>query len=694
MIGEGKQRNFLWENIQDAIAGKANAAIALVDENSFALAISNNNSLCDFLYSSDEFAPRCAKFCGKAFETAHKSDKPTHVKCHADLNFVTVPIRIGKRKAAAIVGRSFLKIEEYRKATARAISGDWQEFPPPEFFSNVLIASSVEDLEKTAQRLENLRDEEKDTLVKFIESARPTKIADGGFKNSEIAANPFLEKSEPAKIIKSDVRASGIEEFAKWRKDFGSLLDSNYAAACDLIISFLARRYGLSNLAWLNPRQDYWKKVSAIGSFENQQIEIKMSADDELLKEARRAKTFLELRERAAGAAEGQLQMLWMFPAAVGEKIRGALIVGDQINDEGIECRIVKFLQNIIPELEILRLRKDLERQTILSTAIKKLNDGLKNIDAEDYWNFVVRAFAEMLRAERGSLLVFDETAQTFSVKAAIGNRADIIAAEKQTLGERVAHSVLDGGKAVAVENINDTEFLSAPPEWNYKTKSFISYPISIGDRRVGIFNVADKIGGSLYDESDLELLDAVAAQIAVALDRTIVKNQAGKFEELSITDPLTGLPNRRYLEERLIEEISRSQRYGYPVSFMMIDVDEFKSYNDKFTHPEGDKALKIVGRLIKETLRGADVAARYGGEEFSILLPQTNLTEARTIAERVRENIEHEKFPNRAVTVSIGIANVSLRSMTPHDLVSAADKALYKAKRMGRNNVQIDGEE
>jgi diguanylate cyclase (GGDEF)-like protein len=180
-----------------------------------------------------------------------------------------------------------------------------------------------------------------------------------------------------------------------------------------------------------------------------------------------------------------------------------------------------------------------------------------------------------------------------------------------------------------------------------------------------------------------------MAPQLAVALDRTALKQKAGEFEQLSITDPLTGLLNRRYLEARLTEEIKRWQRDGFPTSFMMIDVDDFKAYNDNFTHPEGDKALRLVAGALKANLRGVDVAARYGGEEFSILLPQTTMSEAQTIAERIRERVEKTQFPNRSVTVSIGIASCSPDLSTPEKLVAAADEALYDAKRMGRNNVK-----
>ena len=137
------------------------------------------------------------------------------------------------------------------------------------------------------------------------------------------------------------------------------------------------------------------------------------------------------------------------------------------------------------------------------------------------------------------------------------------------------------------------------------------------------------------------------------------------------------------------MEEIKRSNRHGFPMSFMMLDVDLFKSYNDQFGHPAGDEALKIVGNVIRETLRGADVAARFGGEEFAILLPQTTAPEAATIAERIRQNVEETKFPHRRVTLSIGVASCSAELCSSPNLISAADKALYEAKRRGRNRVR-----
>jgi diguanylate cyclase (GGDEF)-like protein len=252
-----------------------------------------------------------------------------------------------------------------------------------------------------------------------------------------------------------------------------------------------------------------------------------------------------------------------------------------------------------------------------------------------------------------------------------------------------VASGVLQNGKAAVVADVNKIALRAAPPDWHYKTDSFISYPIVIGERKIGVLNATDRADGEIYGAGDLELLDAIAPQLGVLIDRITLKHMAGEFEQLSVTDALTGLLNRRYLEARLSEEIKRSDREGYPMSFLMIDVDYFKSYNDTFGHDAGDQALKMVAHSLKETLRSADVAARYGGEEFSILLPQTTPDEAKIIAERVREKVETTDFPNRKITVSIGVASCSHVICKPGEIKRAADNALYEAKRKGRNNVQ-----
>jgi diguanylate cyclase (GGDEF)-like protein len=262
-----------------------------------------------------------------------------------------------------------------------------------------------------------------------------------------------------------------------------------------------------------------------------------------------------------------------------------------------------------------------------------------------------------------------------------------------EDVGERVAKSILEKGKPVLVMDVARAQLPPAPAERRYKTTSFISYPIMIGDKGIAVINFTDKVGGERFERRDLELLDSIAPQIAVAVDRMALRDKAGEYAQLSITDQLTGLLNRRYIEERLTEEINRSDRSGAPMTFMMLDVDEFKSYNDRYGHPAGDEALQMMGHILRENLRGADVAARYGGEEFSVLLPETSVEEAEAIAERIRRHVEHTKFPKRKVTVSIGIATLGGNIANVEELKKAADVALYAAKDAGRNNVKVFSE-
>jgi diguanylate cyclase (GGDEF)-like protein len=292
--------------------------------------------------------------------------------------------------------------------------------------------------------------------------------------------------------------------------------------------------------------------------------------------------------------------------------------------------------------------------------------------------------------------MVFDELSNELVVKAAIGLPTPKSEIARVRLGDEVAGKVLESLKPLVVSNVETVGIKREAGERKYKTKSFISYPITIGGRRIGVLNLADKSSGAAFDEVDLSLLEIIGPQIAVALERAEWQERATEFQLMSITDPLTGLPNRRYLEERLMEELSRSKRYDYAMSFLMIDIDDFKSYNDINGHQAGDLALQITAHCLKATLRSADVASRYGGEEFCILLPQTPLHEAVAIAERVRQRVASTSYPHGKsqplgmVTISIGISTFSKHIDTPERVIAAADRALYSAKSEGKNRIEI----
>jgi diguanylate cyclase (GGDEF)-like protein len=169
-------------------------------------------------------------------------------------------------------------------------------------------------------------------------------------------------------------------------------------------------------------------------------------------------------------------------------------------------------------------------------------------------------------------------------------------------------------------------------------------------------------------------------------------------LEQLSTTDALTGLRNRRYLAEVLSVEFLRAKRYQTPLAVVMADLDHFKTVNDRFGHATGDSVLEAVGALLKRRLRGSDHGGRYGGEEFLMVLANADADGARVFAERLRQEVESTEIAAESgasvrVTLSLGIAALGPEHQTPGDLVAQADEALYRAKQAGRNRVMSAGD-
>ena len=345
---------------------------------------------------------------------------------------------------------------------------------------------------------------------------------------------------------------------------------------------------------------------------------------------------------------------------------------------------------------EVDRLRVELEHRSRLADSLQRFLERISSRDPAKTYGAILTHSKELLHADRASLWVLDESSNEIRMKAAAGFATPDEEVGPTRLGEGISGGVLESGAAMVIENIEATGMTPAPAERKYKTKSFISYPIMMSGRRIGVLNLADKSGGGSFDDVDLSLLEIVGPQIAVALERAEWQERATQFQLMSITDPLTGLLNRRYLEERLTEELNRSQRYNYSMSCLMIDIDDFKSYNDNNGHQAGDVALRITAHALKAALRSADVACRYGGEEFCILLPQTNLSEAGVIAERMRLRVTETDYPYGksqplgTVSVSIGISTFAKNIDTAETVIAAADRALYSAKHKGKNRIEF----
>ena len=216
-----------------------------------------------------------------------------------------------------------------------------------------------------------------------------------------------------------------------------------------------------------------------------------------------------------------------------------------------------------------------------------------------------------------------------------------------------------------------------------------LAIPMVVGAQVTGVLEFVDDGVGSLPADA-VALLETMAIHAASAIDGARMHERTST---MAMTDVLTGLSNRRRLDEDLKIECATSARYQRPLTFLMIDVDHFKSYNDTFGHQVGDAALQEVAHVLGSNLRPGDRAYRYGGEEFAIVLRETAEPGGKATAERLRAAVEHHfSGPGqpRAITISVGVADLVDRAPSPATLVAAADEALYEAKRSGRNQVVL----
>lgn len=228
--------------------------------------------------------------------------------------------------------------------------------------------------------------------------------------------------------------------------------------------------------------------------------------------------------------------------------------------------------------------------------------------------------------------------------------------------------------------------------------KSVALLPLPRKDRTTGALCFASREATRFTRHHGTDFLAHLAAVAAVCIENAV--NRA-RLLRAGITDFLTGWHNRRYLQQRLKEELARAQRRAGSIGCLMIDIDHFKSVNDGYGHLAGDTALKEIALRVDTQIRSMDTAARFGGDEFAILLPEATVLEAATLAERIRDSIAAMPFRltqqvERNLTVSIGVAAVSpgrddtdFKALADR-LLADADAALYRAKALGRNRVQV----
>jgi len=427
-----------------------------------------------------------------------------------------------------------------------------------------------------------------------------------------------------------------------------------------------------------------------------------ISANDDIVKELLSGKPFVRSAKPVAGPdadLPDSRGSRFFFPIMVNKTLSGILCIADRLLPENEKQIIAGFCKQTALFIENHHLHQDLYKKFNRFASMSELTKAITPIqNYETLLQMILDKSAELLKAEQGSLMMLDQETDALFLEAKKGIHQGTSGKIRIQRGEGIAGKVAERGEPILVINLESDPRIKQKNRQHYKTRSFVSVPLKIADRVIGVLNLSDKTTGEVFDEEDLKLIQSVATHAAIVMERNDFYNKSEELKKLTITDSLTGLLNRRYLQERLKDELARSERYGHPMSLLMLDLDGFKDCNDTQGHLFGDKILKDVAETLLKTVRAMDIVARYGGDEFMVILPETQESVAVDIAERLRSSVhqgvthtseEAEPEPC-ALTASIGIACYPDQGDTVDVLLENVDKALYRAKHKGKNRVEV----
>jgi len=350
----------------------------------------------------------------------------------------------------------------------------------------------------------------------------------------------------------------------------------------------------------------------------------------------------------------------------------------------------LEILQEKFPEIE--KMSQGLNHRLLELYSLYQIGLALSTtLDLDEIFNLFKKIFQQTLKVDRFAIFLINRPFPALKLHTSFGfsnNKKPI----KKTFkfGEDIFGEALLFEKTIHVPDIKSENRYKYFHDGT-KSGAYLVIPLMLRKNQpVGVISLYRKALNS-FKPAELSLFDRIAEEIAKVIDKTLLFRQT---KELSITDELTGLYNRRYFNERIDQEVQRSKRYKRPLTVLMIDIDHFKNYNDINGHLMGDEILKRVAHTLEANVRQADILARYGGEEFVVILPEIDKKNAFQVAEKLRSTIEKKKFPREEnqpygkITISLGLAALHQDSLNTKELVDLADRALFKAKAEGRNRI------
>jgi diguanylate cyclase (GGDEF)-like protein len=351
---------------------------------------------------------------------------------------------------------------------------------------------------------------------------------------------------------------------------------------------------------------------------------------------------------------------------------------------------VLSFALRSVREREI---RRRVERLSFDAYAMGRRLSRLGDLDVVG--ERIVGQIAQSLKADRVAMALYHPEEERLIVAATYGYPAATVKDVRIEPGSWVVGHVFASGRPVLVPDTRQLTGMSTSGR-EYRTFSFVAVPMFAGKETVGVLMATDKRDGSAFDTHDAAALRTFSVSASLALVAARSDTEVHRLSFAATLDSLTGLFNRPYLDARLHQEVERARRGSSSLTVLLADIDDFKTINDTYGHQTGDAVLRMVGTVLRSTVRVFDVCARYGGDEFAILMPTSDRSTAAACAERIREHVseahdaleEHPHLPR--LTLSIGVAVIETGD-APADIIRRADLCLYRAKGEGKNRVCVN---
>jgi diguanylate cyclase (GGDEF)-like protein len=376
------------------------------------------------------------------------------------------------------------------------------------------------------------------------------------------------------------------------------------------------------------------------------------------------------------------------IPMLDKEVLLGVIYVESTKKNElnGDDLQTLQTLANqVATSVEKARLYARSQEHLQVMTMLQSVSHAVtSSLELEEILNNVLQSLKDSFGYTYASIYLFD--GDVLHMGAQLGYPEDMLIREI-AINEGVIGRTARSKETQFVRDVSlDSDFMRA----SYDVRSEIAVPLLKEDNVLGVLNVES--GHDLLTENDVNLLKALAGSVAIAIDNARLH---AEVKRMAMTDVISGLANRRAFDEILEVELTRASRYQHPLSLIILDLDSFKEYNDKWGHPAGDVRLREVANLLRLNVREPDVAARYGGEEFAIILPDTSKRGAMQLAERLRHSAtgsaperSEDSSPIPGYTLSLGVATFPDDAASIEELLLMADNAELMAKRLGKNRV------